>query len=363
MADMRSFGGNGSGQPATGITWLEAAKFVNWLNTSSGHPKAYKISGNDFDLWRSSDPGYDRDNQYRNSLAHYFLPSADEWYKAAFYDPDADDGDGGYWDYPIGRDDPPNPTGSGTSRNTVVYQQDFEDGPARVNRAGGLSPYGVMGMGGNVQEWEETEGDLVNDGSQRLRGQRGGYWNTWETEVSSSWRLKTTYNPPRSIIEDGFRVAGIAEPDLVPGDFNGNGVLDVEDIDDLTAKTALGTDPPEYDLNGDRAVDQEDIKVWVKDLFGSWIGDANVDREFNSADMVKVFAGGKYEKPTAARWSEGDWNGDGDFNSSDMVTAFTDGGYEKGPAAGAVAVPEPTSALILAAGLIGIGIFRRRARA
>jgi hypothetical protein len=30
-------------QPATGISWHEAARFVNWLNVSRGYPPAYKF--------------------------------------------------------------------------------------------------------------------------------------------------------------------------------------------------------------------------------------------------------------------------------------------------------------------------------
>ena len=36
-------GGNGPNKPAAGISWLEAAKFVNWLNKSTGHTPAYKF--------------------------------------------------------------------------------------------------------------------------------------------------------------------------------------------------------------------------------------------------------------------------------------------------------------------------------
>ena len=81
-------------------------------------------------------------------------------------------------------------------------------------------------------------------------------------------------------------------------------------------------------------VDLEDHRIWVKDLRRTWYGDANLDGEFNSGDMVQVFAEGKYEKDAqwlnVTSWSEGDWNGDGIFDSSDMVTAFSDGGYEQG---------------------------------
>ncbi|MFM7928550.1 MAG: hypothetical protein ACKO9Q_12650, partial [Pirellula sp.] len=36
LADMTSYGGNGANKPATGVSWNEAARFVNWLNTSQG---------------------------------------------------------------------------------------------------------------------------------------------------------------------------------------------------------------------------------------------------------------------------------------------------------------------------------------
>ena len=51
------------------------------------------------------------------------------------------------------------------------------DSPAHdITLAGGLSPYGTMGQGGNVYEWEETDFDLVNDSSSSARGVRGGGW-------------------------------------------------------------------------------------------------------------------------------------------------------------------------------------------
>ncbi len=73
-------------QPATSITWYEAAAFVNFLNTSTGHQAAYQINAGvtALTLWSSGDAWQlDGENLYRHKDAYYFLPSEDEWYKAA----------------------------------------------------------------------------------------------------------------------------------------------------------------------------------------------------------------------------------------------------------------------------------------
>ena len=146
------------------------------------------------------------------------------------------------------------------------------------------------------------------------------------------------------------------------GDFNGDGLLTSDDIDLLTPAVAIGgNDPnPMFDVNGDEAVDAQDIDVWVKELAKTWIGDANLDGVFDSNDFVQVFSVGKYELPELAVWSEGDWNGDGLFSSGDFVAAFADGGYELGPRPAAVsAVPEPAGWLLLLTALMGLAARRR----
>ena len=131
------------------------------------------------------------------------------------------------------------------------------------------------------------------------------------------------------------------------GDFDSDGSLDVDDIDQLTA-TLGGNDLDTFDLDGDGVISQSDRTVWITELANSFFGDANLDGEFNSTDMITVFQAAEYEDGVAGNslWSEGDWNGDLDFDSGDLILAFQDGGFEQGPRV-TEAVPEPTSFLAL----------------
>lgn len=168
---------DGPDKPAWNVRWIDAARFVNWLNADAGSPPAYKINrGGTFQLWEPGEAGYDPSNRYRNTLAPYFLPNVDEWYKAGFFDPSVNGGAGGYWDYAIGSDVAPTPVASSNTSGSAVDSQLVGQGPADVTLAGGLSPYGTMGQRGNVYEWQETEADLTNDLTSSARMLRGGNW-------------------------------------------------------------------------------------------------------------------------------------------------------------------------------------------
>lgn len=221
LEDMTSYGGNGANKPATGVTWNQAARFVNWLNTSSGGFAAYKFTtggdNDDIALWTVDDPSdYNPLNPFRSKRATYVLPSYNEWYKAAYYSPS-----GTYYNYTNGSNTRPRAVTSGTDANTAVYTFTGEaspSGPADVNQAGGLSPYGVMGLGGNVFEWEESAYDLANSDGSISRGMRGSAWIDIYSffDLSSSTRLEVV--PYDEIFFLGFRVASVSSsaPPAVP---------------------------------------------------------------------------------------------------------------------------------------------------
>ena len=68
----------------------------------------------------------------------------------------------------------------------------------------------------------------------------------------------------------------------------------------------------------DGSLTDPDARIdYVHNVLGTWIGDSNKDGEFNSGDLVQVFAAGEYEDSVAenSSWATGDWNGDKEFDS------------------------------------------------
>jgi formylglycine-generating enzyme required for sulfatase activity len=92
----------------------------------------------------------------------------------------------------------------------------YEDkpSPAATDKAGGLSPYGVMGLGGNVKEWEESAFGLVNNAGSASRGVRGGGAFSSADYLSASSRESMLAS--NSNHDLGFRVASVSPSDIVP---------------------------------------------------------------------------------------------------------------------------------------------------
>jgi sulfatase modifying factor 1 len=195
-------------QPAANITWYEAAAFVNWMNTSTGKQAPYDLNWNgsawSMNLWSSGQAWTaGGENLFRNKDAFYFLPSENEWYKAAYFNRLSLY----YSEYP-GSSFAPTAVAGGTEPYTAVY--DGVGSAAIVDSAGGLSGYGTMGQAGNVSEWNETAFDGSNSSASEDRAFRGGNYGSFEYVLRSS--VRTPYDPTFENTIIGFRVASVPEP-------------------------------------------------------------------------------------------------------------------------------------------------------
>ncbi len=236
-----------------------------------------------------------------------------------------------------------------------------------VNPAGSIEDDGTNITGGAGIDWFDNDGAFTGFGAAGngpLHGDSAGdftrlFYDGLLDDVAI-WNEALTSEDVEALASGKVKPPELGGPVLV-GDYNSDKMLNAPDLDLQAAAIASDAHPPLFDLTGDGRVDSADRLHWVKQLKGTWIGDSNLDGEFNSGDLVGVFAAGKYESGESASWGEGDWDANLQFDSGDLVVAFADGGYEQGelPAPGENAVPEPSSCLLMA---IASFIFLRRPR-
>ena len=202
----------GANRPANQTSWFEAAQFVNWLNTSQGHQAAYDISssvidinGSTFNAWGAADAANGGTNLYRHKDSVYFLPSEDEWLKAAYWNGSE------IQEYAIGAGTsaPSNSVGTGSNYSDGVYAVGSPDYFWDVG-SGGEELNGTYDIMGNVYEWQESPYSDVLYGDTANRSYRGGAF--YDSSGSLSASNRENYSPSVESGSIGFRVASVPEP-------------------------------------------------------------------------------------------------------------------------------------------------------
>ena len=217
---------NFADKPVNFASWIDAARFCNWLHNGqpAGPPDASTTEDGAYDM-SIPDPGF---NAVRAPGAIWFLPTQDEWYKAAYHDVVNVGADGlatpDYWLYPTMSDvDPtsstalangavanpgPNVVNYGHSQQTHSWNGEGNN----VSPVAGCGPssasfYGTFDQAGNVWEWTE---DTFSDPSGDKRVIRGGsLGNGIQPHDLDSNDYPGSRAPTLDEFDIGFRVATI----------------------------------------------------------------------------------------------------------------------------------------------------------
>jgi len=142
----------------------------------------------------------------------------------------------------------------------------------------------------------------------------------------------------------------------VPGDFDANGLLEVADLDLLVKEICEGTNNLDFDLTGDGLINVNDQVFWYSDLKNTIAGDANLNGTVAFDDFLVLSS----NFGQTAGWGQGNFDLDKVVAFADFLQLSSNFG-QSSAAAIASAVPEPSSGILLGAGVF-CGLLRRRRR-
>jgi sulfatase modifying factor 1 len=177
-------------RPVAHISWYDAARMANWMMNGQGSGStetgAYTLNGAISGIVLA------------NAGAQVYIPTEDEWYKAAYYNAASQTYSlhaNGQNSITMADANYSNSVGSSTASTDVgTYSAD-------------PSSYGTFDQGGNVVEWNDA---VISDS---LRGLRGGAWGSLDVNNLAS---SSRYGSDPSLESDygyfGFRLASVPEP-------------------------------------------------------------------------------------------------------------------------------------------------------
>ena len=197
-----STGGSYATMPVSFVTWFSAARFANWLQngqvsgTAAMETGAYTLNGATSGNIVARNPG-----------AQVFLPSVNEWYKAAFYT-----GTGStYTTWQTNSNSTPTATVTNVS---LVNAANYSSAAVAAMNVGSYinstSAYGMYDMLGNVAEMTDNTGASTSTSFRAMGGGWGGSVAAWNGTSAAVNQLGTFSNQSY-----GFRVAAVPEPGTI----------------------------------------------------------------------------------------------------------------------------------------------------
>ena len=181
---------NREDHPVIYVSWFGAAAYCNWRSLQEGRTAVYDAANN----WTAN-----------LAATGYRLPTEQEWYKAAAYDPAL----GTFRTFGTGAS-----SISPLSANYFNSGDQFETNAVRTTPVGffeDLSPYGLRDTSGNVWEWcHDLYDPAGTNAASDFHALRGGSWGNLAAQVKTTTRID---NPPDAVRNTvGFRILTATDP-------------------------------------------------------------------------------------------------------------------------------------------------------
>lgn len=269
---LNPFSPNAADLPVLGITWRDAAMYVNWLNNGkSTEWEAIQSGAYETSTFTQNPPTDFTGTTYNDQLTHdpearFWLPTLDEWMKAAHWDPNKygeGEGEGGWWEYPGMSDAPltPGQPGEGQTSADLSGAQAPHSIPLGAYPES-ASPWGLLDTSGGAAEW--TEEPIGEKGL--IARVLGGAWAGSGTFALEFFDSVDTLNAlrPDFPVTGGLRIASRA--DFPAPDLNGDGLINGADLATLLATWGPCAEASlcAADLNRDGFVDVDDLVALLR---------------------------------------------------------------------------------------------------
>ena len=238
--------------PVNWVTWRSAARMANWMhNGMQNDPNTTEYGAYDASTFTGSD--WNKTDQAVHSPdAKYWIPTVNEWYKAAFYKGGGTNA--GYWTFATKSDTIPAGGSFDSTFNQVNWGADNYDFGEGYDHGDTVSagcytsspgPYGTFDQSGNNYEYCEDWAFGTYYGNYRLM-----YGGAWKYNDSEQLRFDTINHIDPAVgsnYERGFRLAATAVGPCnapITGDLNNDCKVDFLDmrklaVNWLDSETAL----------------------------------------------------------------------------------------------------------------------------
>lgn len=261
-------------KPVNFVSWYDAARMANWMTNGQGSGSTesgvYTLTG------PTSIGAITRDLL---NVSQVFIPTDNEWHKAAYHQPAAEGGDtDDYWLYATQSNAVPtvatttdtgdvaNPGTGVVNYSRGAHWNGTDGNVTTVGSAGNASFYGAFDMNGNVREWNERlTGSVLADFG-------GGSWFDEERKLQSVLRSGVSRSTESS--QYGFRFASPAcvvcsdtERGTTDGAVNTTDLLALLGAFGMGDGSTPGFDPA--DLNCDGFVDTADLLQLLSEFGGT----------------------------------------------------------------------------------------------